>query len=46
MKGYCIECHKENYILIDKIIENKEEKKYIGKCEDCGERICRVVIKK
>ena len=44
MKAYCLDCNKEQLIIIDRTIIYKHEKKIIGRCKKCGAELCRIFI--
>lgn len=46
MKSYCIKCKKEMEMKAEKVTINnrKHEKKVEGKCWDCGEYLCRILL--
>lgn len=45
MKSYCIDCKKERTIIIDHTIcnEKKNEKKILGYCNICSNKLCKII---
>ncbi len=45
LDGYCVECFKQQSVVVAKVIFNykSKEKKVVGNCCKCGEEIIRII---